>query len=183
MGRLKQLLPFGHTTLLRHAVGTALATKLSPVVVVLGAEAETCRAELEGLPVTPALNDHWAGGMGGSLRVGVEELERIAPGAEAILVMLHDQPHISAASLCDLVDLWSPDGCTIAAAFYGGQAGVPAVFDRRHFAALKALEGTGGAKGILARHDAEVAKLEMPEAMDDIDSPEDYARLAAADKK
>jgi CTP:molybdopterin cytidylyltransferase MocA len=47
---------------------------------------------------------------------------------------------------------------------------------------LKALEGGGGAKGILARHDATVAKFELPEALDDIDSPEDYERLSAAGK-
>ncbi len=183
MGRPKQLLPFGGTTLLRHAVETARATKLSPIVVVLGAEAEACRAELRGLTVTLAQNDHWSAGLGGSIRAGVEELERVAPAAEAALIMLQDQPRITSASLGDLVQLWSPEGCTIAAAFYGGRTGVPAVFGRRHFAELKALDGSGGAKGILARHDADVAKLELPEALDDIDSPEDYARLAVADKK
>jgi molybdenum cofactor cytidylyltransferase len=182
MGRPKQLLSFGKTTLLRHAAETALATGLAPVVVVLGAEAEACRAELEGLTVAVAQNDGWARGMGGSLRAGVEELERIAPDIGAALVMLHDQPRISASSLRDLANLWNPEGCTIAAAFYGGTVGVPAVFDRRHFAELKALEGSGGAKGILARHDAGVAKLELPEALDDIDVPEDYARLSPGDQ-
>jgi CTP:molybdopterin cytidylyltransferase MocA len=177
MGRPKQLLPFRKTTLLRHAAETALATGLSPVVVVLGAEAGACQDELRGLPVATVRNDDWPRGMGGSLRAGVAELEQIAPDIGAALVMLHDQPHISAASLRDLSDLWSPEGCTIAASFYGGTAGVPAVFGRGHFAELKALEGGGGAKGILARHDAKVAKLELPEALDDIDSPEDYARL------
>ncbi len=183
MGRPKQLLPFGRATLLRHAVETALATKLAPVVVVLGAEAEACRGELRGLPVAVAQNDHWAAGLGGSIRTGVEELERLAPAVEAALVMLQDQPQITSAALGDLVDLWSPEGCTIAAAFYGGKTGVPAVFDRRHFPELKALDGSGGAKGILARHDANVAKLELPEALDDIDSPEDYARLGTTFRK
>jgi molybdenum cofactor cytidylyltransferase len=182
MGRPKQLLPFGKSTLLRHAAETALATGLSPIVVVLGAEAEACGAELEGLRMTVARNENWSRGMGGSLRKGVEELERIAPDIKAALVMLHDQPRISAGSLQDLANLWSPEGSTIAAAFYGGSAGVPAVFDRRHFAELKALDGGGGAKGILARHEADVAKLELPEALDDIDSPEDYARLTPADQ-
>jgi molybdenum cofactor cytidylyltransferase len=183
MGRAKQLLPFGKTTLLRHAAETALATGFSPVVVVLGAEAEACRTELEGLSVAVARNEDWSRGMGGSLRTGVEELERMAPDIEAALVMLHDQPRISATALRDLANLWRPEGGTIAAALYGGTAGVPAVFDRRHFAELKALEGGGGAKGILARHDAGVAKLELPEALDDIDSPEDYERLSRADQK
>lgn len=183
MGRAKQLLPFGKITLLRHAAETALATGLSPVVVVLGAEADSCHAELEGLAVAVVRNEGWSRGMGGSLRIGVEELERMAPQAEAALVMLHDQPRISAASLRDLASLWSLEGCTIAAAFYGGTAGVPAVFGRKHFAELKALDGGGGAKGLLARYDANVAKLELPEALDDIDSPEDYVRLSPAGER
>lgn len=177
MGRPKQLLPFGKTTLLRHAAETAVATGLSPIVVVLGAEDEACRAELNGLRVATVGNDEWARGMGGSIRTGLEELERIAPGMEAALIMLHDQPRISASSLRELVKRWSAKGGTIAAAVYAGTTGVPAVFDRRHFAELKSLESGGGAKGILARHDARVARLELPEALDDIDSPEDYARL------
>jgi molybdenum cofactor cytidylyltransferase len=179
MGRPKQLLPFGAGTLLRHAAETALATGFSPVLVVLGAEAEACAATLAGLDVSTIRHDDWARGLGTSIRAGVEGLENIAPAASAVLVLLHDQPAVSARALRNLARLWSPPGITIAASFYGGSLGVPAVFDRRHFAELKALDPAAGAKGIIARHGPAVARLELPEALADIDAPADYDRLRA----
>jgi molybdenum cofactor cytidylyltransferase len=179
MGRPKQLLPFGKISLLRHAAETALATGFSPVVVVLGAEREACAAEVAGLPVLTAANLDWEQGMGSSLRAGVEMLEENAPAVEGVLVLLHDQPRVAATTLRALVELWEPPRHPIAAAFYGGALGVPAVFDRSFFPDLKNLRGSEGAKKILLRHASTVASLDVPEAADDIDSPEDYRRVSS----
>lgn len=183
MGRPKQLLPFEETTLVRHAAKTAVATGFSPVVVVLGAEMEACRRELDDLPVTIASHPEWSEGMGSSLRVGVEALEKILPGVEAVLVVLHDQALVSPQALQKLAELWNPPEHEIAAAFYDGTPGVPAVFSRSFFPELKALRGNSGAKKILLRHAAGMATLEMPEAMEDVDSPGDYERLSGKLKK
>jgi molybdenum cofactor cytidylyltransferase len=179
MGRPKQLLPFAGTTLLRHAAKRALATELGPVVVVLGAEAMACGAEIADLPVTVVHNADWAEGMGTSLRSGVEALESCAPASEGALVLLHDQPLIPGESLRQLAELWQPPRWTIATAFYGGRPGVPAVFDRSHFAELKALPPGEGAKRVLLQHAAASVRLDVPEALDDLDSPADYERLGA----
>lgn len=178
MGRAKQLLPFRGTTLLRHAATLAATTGFSPVIVVLGAEAEACGREVADLAVTVVVHAEWKLGIGSSLRIGVETLEKISPGAEAVLIMLHDQPLISSAVLQKLGELRRPPQWMIAAAFYGGTPGVPAVFDRALFGELKALPASEGAKKILLRHMEKVARLEMPEALEDIDSAEDYGRIS-----
>ena len=49
MGRPKQLLEYGGQPLLRHSVEQALGSRCRPVVVVLGADAETCRAAIQDL--------------------------------------------------------------------------------------------------------------------------------------
>ncbi len=177
MGQPKQLLPYRGATLLRHAAATALATGCQPVVVVLGAEAEACAEVLAALPVAVVKNEAWSQGMAGSLRCGVETLEKIAPETQAALVLLHDQPLITPALLQNLITLWDPPGTLISAAFYSGSPGVPALFDRQLFAELKALTGAEGAKKVLTRNAAVLATLEMPEALADIDSPEDYLRF------
>jgi molybdenum cofactor cytidylyltransferase len=179
MGRPKQLLPFGKISLLRHAAETALATSFSPVVIVLGAEREACAAEIAGLPVLTAINSDWEQGMGSSLRAGVEMLEKHAPAVEGVLILLHDQPRVAAGTLRALVGLWEPPRHPIAAAFYGDAPGVPAVFDRSFFPDLKNLRGPEGAKKIILRHASAVASLNVPEAGDDIDSPEDYRRVSS----
>jgi molybdenum cofactor cytidylyltransferase len=177
MGRPKQLLPFRGTTLLRHAARTALATGCAPLVVVLGGEAPACRQTLEGLAFSMAENADWEQGMAGSIRCGIKMLEQVYPEVRAALILVHDQPLITPEMLQKLVALWKPPDIRAAAAFYGGSVGVPAVFDRALFAELKALSGAEGAKKILLRGGPAVASIEMPEALVDIDRPEDYRRV------
>jgi CTP:molybdopterin cytidylyltransferase MocA len=179
MGHPKQLLPFGPTTLLRHACQTALETSFRPVVVVLGAEAEKCAAEISGLSLTCAINPQWEEGMGGSIRIGIETLEHISPAAERALILLHDQPLISATHLLDLAKLCRPPDSLIAASAYDETCGVPAVFDRSLFPELKALPATEGARKVIMRHRDRVTTLPLPEAASDVDTPEDYQLLTS----
>ena len=176
MGQPKQLLPFRGSTLLRHAVETALAAALGPVVVVLGAEAERCRAELEGLAVHVVINAGWKTGMSGSIRAGVEELDRIEVECEGVLIVLHDQPAISAARLGELVSGRQPGDLAVGSV-YDDALGVPAFFARDLFGELGRLAGRAGARGLLEAHAAQVRRFSMPEARHDIDTPADYARL------
>jgi len=65
----------------------------------------------------------------------------------------------------------------MAAATYAGTVGVPAVFNRNYFAALKTLPPQTGAKQVLRAHNDQVAKIEMEEAALDLDTPDDVTRL------
>src|SRR5690348_4030085 len=68
MGRPKQLLDYRGRPLLRHSVEQALGSACRPVMVVLGAEADACRAAIGDLPVEIVVNADWAEGMGSSIR-------------------------------------------------------------------------------------------------------------------
>jgi CTP:molybdopterin cytidylyltransferase MocA len=96
-GRSKQLLLYRGRTLLRHSVEQALASSCRPVIVVLGAEVERCQRELAGLDVQVAVNPSWADGMGSSIRAGMTALASAAPGARGVVIMLCDQPLVTAA--------------------------------------------------------------------------------------
>src|SRR5215470_17948090 len=58
MGRPKQLLDYRGRPLLRHSVEQALGSICRPVVVVLGADADACRAAIDDRPVTIAFNEN-----------------------------------------------------------------------------------------------------------------------------
>ena len=173
MGRPKQLLPWGKTTLLRHAAETALATACRPVIVVLGAEAAACREQLAGLDVSVVENEHWAGGMGTSVAAGVAALEAIEPPVAGVMLMLVDQPTVNAELLTAILAAWSPER-PIATTRYPEGGGVPAVFDRSYFGELRGLSGDKGARGIIARELASVALVEPPVSLPDLDTPELY---------
>ena len=167
----KQLLPVGGRSFLRHAADTALASVCRPVVVVLGAKAEELQTELAGLDVTIVNNTQWQRGLGSSIRAGMAAIE--AASCEAVAIMLCDQPLVSAQLLNRLVETKAG----VAAAEYGGTVGVPALFTAEFFAELTALPGDTGAKGLLLRHAARIARVPFPEAALDIDTPEDYQRF------
>jgi len=183
LGRPKQLLPFRGRSLLRHAAETALASSCRPVVVVLGAFAGRLSGELSGLPVTVALNPQWNEGLSSSIRAGLKALPPEGAGPNALLIMLCDQPLISAQFLDRLVAVHLSGGSGIVAAEYGGEGGVPALFSRAYFPELAALRGSRGAKPIIVKYAKHAQRIPLPEAALDIDRQEDIeclGRLAGA---
>ena len=178
LGSPKQLLVYRGTTLLRRAAETALATGCRPVVAVLGSGAERLRAELAGLDVRPVDNPDWTRGMGTSVRLGTAALDAETAGA---LLMLCDQPLVTAAHLTTLVTAFRQQaGAGIVAAAYHDTVGVPVLFSRAYFEELRALPDDAGAKPILRRHRDAVLPVPMPEAAVDIDTREQYKRLAGS---
>jgi molybdenum cofactor cytidylyltransferase len=177
-GRSKQLLRYQGRTLLRHSVEQALASSCRPVIVVLGADAERCQRELDGLDVHVTLNPAWAEGMGSSIRAGMTALAAAAPDARAVVITLCDQPLVTATFIDRLAQRYVaevgdrdcrdvPDAPAVrerqadagadadvaaaltVAAEYDGRPGVPALFPRARFAELSRLEGAAGARRLL----------------------------------
>lgn len=184
MGQPKQLLKFEGETLLKRAVRTALETRHRPVVVVLGFCADALREEINLPEALPAVNQFWPEGMSSSIHCGLERaLEATAPdGIEAAVLMLCDQPFVTSHVILRLVDAYRARGALLVASEYetGGEKtlGVPTLFSRALFPELMALDGAEGAKRIIARHRKEAAVIHAPEAAFDVDTPDDYARLA-----
>ncbi len=170
-GALKQLQQIeGEALLLRVARRAAAA--VDHTAVVLGAHAETLAALLAAEPFTLHVNARWAEGLASSIRTGIAALPHRCAGA---MVVLADQAAIPAEQYAQLAALWRQAPDSIAAAHYGDGAGAPAIFPRRLFAALLALEGDSGARGLLREHADDLISLAMPSAALDLDTPEDLA--------
>ena len=179
MGRPKQTLQFQGESLIRRAALAALGAGCHPVVVVTGANAELMRSQLDGLDVCEVLNTLWETGMASSIRVGVKGLVGADADAEAAVVMLCDQPHVTAHVISDIIAAHRTTGRTIVASTYGGNFGVPALFSREFFAELERLEGAAGAKQIIYRHASLAHFLPFPDGEVDVDTPDDFSRLTA----
>ena len=176
MGSPKQLLLFNGKTFLRRAAEAGIESSCMPVVVVLGYDADRMRGEIEDLPAQIAINSDWQAGMGTSIRVGIEHLEKLAP-VEATIVTLCDQPRVDAGALCRLLAEYREKDGPIVAASYGQTLGVPAVFPRRYFPALRQLPPAGGAKQLLLKNASDVIAVPMDEAAVDVDTPADFQAL------
>ncbi len=180
MGVAKQLLQVRGRTLLRHAVDAALGSSCRPVVVVLGANAEAVRPEIEGLPVQVVWNARWSEGLSTSIRAGIEALAAADP-PEAVVLTLCDQPFVGSDSIEALVAAYRSTKRPIVASQYGGTLGVPALFSRAVFPELMALDGDSGAKQVIQRHAASVWPVPCPQGAVDLDTPENHEAVRSMD--
>ncbi|MEP6788662.1 MAG: nucleotidyltransferase family protein [Acidobacteriota bacterium] len=176
-GKPKQLLQFQGASLLRRAVDTALLSDGVKVVVVLGEGSQVLMNEIDGLPVTIAVNDDWRSGISSSIKIGLKKLLDAESGLAAAIIMLCDQPLVNADMISALIDGFRSSRKPIVASRYQGTLGVPALFAREMFEELLDLKGDVGAKPIINRHASNVCEIDAPEATPDIDRPEDYERL------
>jgi CTP:molybdopterin cytidylyltransferase MocA len=164
LGEPKQLVRLAGETLLERAVRTAREAGCSPVVVVLGAEAEQIAEECDLSDAVVVVNEEWSEGMASSIRVGVGALQ----DADGVVLMTCDQPAVSAAHLRALMKTGAAT-----ASVYAGRRGVPAYLPASSFAQLLELRGDVGARELLRGADAvELANGEL-----DVDTAEDLERL------
>ncbi|SHM91022.1 molybdenum cofactor cytidylyltransferase [Chitinophaga jiangningensis] len=175
LGQPKQLLPFRGSTLLGKITSTAIESNIGPVLVTLGAFAEQVKPALASLHCKVTVNHHWEAGMGNTVAFGVTEFLRIYTNVSKLFLLVCDQPFIDARLLHRMQALRSP----IVACRYEYNIGTPALFSEPYFAALQALQGSTGAKKLLTTHKDQVATIDFPEGIIDIDTIKDYHELLA----
>ena len=173
-GSPKQLVRLNGRPLLHLAVSRAVEVGGQAVTVVLGANAAELAPLLRHTPAAVVVNRDWAEGMGSSVRMGVA---RVPATADAVLLMLADQPAVTAEDLRRLVGTWRRQTRCIVAAHYDGTTGVPAIFPREDFNALAALRGDTGARALLKRGGERLVRVPLQVAAIDIDTPEDLLNL------
>ena len=172
MGSPKQLLPFGGRPLIRFVAETALSVKCGPVYAVVGAHQKEIVPALADLDVQVVANPEWEGGMGTSIRAGVEAADH--DGCTAVILTLADQPFVSAAILARLVEAHQAEGKPVVASSYARTVGVPVLFTREYFSALRGLAPAQGCKQLILSCGEEALLIGCPEAERDIDTPADY---------
>jgi molybdenum cofactor cytidylyltransferase len=177
MGSPKQILQFRGMSLVRRAAVAALDAGCSPVIVVTGANAALTRSEFDGLDVSNVLNTDWETGIASSIRAGIDGLISAHADVDAAVVMLCDQPHVTAAIISGLIAARRNTASPIVASTYVESFGVPALFGKELFTELARLEGTAGAKQVIKRHASEAHFLPFPAGDVDVDTPEDFSRL------
>ncbi len=95
MGQPKQLLPFRGTILLDWVMAQAeSASALDEVIVVLGRAADEIQPRLRSTRARVIVNPVFTEGCSGSYKAGMATID---PRAEAVMVLLGDQPGVESA--------------------------------------------------------------------------------------
>lgn len=176
MGQSKQLLPIHQTTLLQNAIDTAQQAVPGKLLVVLGARAHDHQRVLSSSTHDVVINDQWEKGMGNSLKFGLEKLLQIRPETEAILVMVCDQPAVTADHLQKLLQAYQEYPEKIICSSYANTRGVPALFPKIYFSKIKALADIEGARKIIQTEREFTEAIPLAHGEFDLDTPEDYQR-------
>lgn len=192
MGGGKLLLPWRGRPILAHVLERAVALEQAVgVVVVAGHDRETIgRTALAfdsaATPVAVVENPAWRGGQSTSLKAGITAI-REAPAlarAAGVMIMLGDQPRVSAATLSRLASSHiracaADPGHPATAPFHAGTRGNPVVVSPVLFPDIMRLEGDVGARRILVDLGGALLSVPVddPGILADVDTPEEYARL------
>ena len=171
-GGNKLLLDYQGAPLVRYAVSAATEGGCQGTWAVYSRP--EVAAVLEG-SATCVHNPDAASGQASSLRVGLENLPQSAAG---VCIVLGDQPLVGARTVEMLLRAWRQEGAKPAvAASYGGDWRPPVVIERSLWPQLLALTGDAGARHFLNGHPELLDTVPAPGLPDDIDTPEDYARI------
>jgi molybdenum cofactor cytidylyltransferase len=179
LGAPKQLLPYNGRTLLGHVLATARACDFDQLVCVIGGAAEEIRGRVDLSGATVVVNDHFGEGCSSSIAVALTAVDQ---RAEVLVLMLGDQPGVSARTVAALLAGRS-DSAYAACAYENGR-GHPLAFAKSTFKDLKALHGDKGVWKLLDRHAERVVDVPVPGPIPrDVDTDEDYRAILTEHEK
>lgn len=176
LGRPKQLLPLGDSTLLGTVLDTARACAFDQLVVALGGAVDEVRAavDLEGCEV--AENPDYGEGCSSSIAAAMAIVD---PRADALVLMLGDQPGVTAETVAALLD--GRGDAPLAVCRYDDGRGHPFAFAREVFGDLSALHGDKAVWKLLERRPGSVTEVPVPGPVPrDVDTWDDYETVLAA---
>jgi molybdenum cofactor cytidylyltransferase len=175
LGQAKQLLPFRAGTLLDHVLSVARSSRFDQLLCVVGGGAPDVRRRVDFSGVEVVENLHFGQGCSSSIAAA---LHAVDPRAEALVLMLGDQPGVSAATVSTL--LAGRGESRLAACAYSDGRGHPLSFARSLFAELATLHGDKGVWKLLDRYADEVLDVPVDGPIPrDVDTWEDYEAVLA----
>lgn len=178
IGTPKQLLDYRGATLLDATLTTARAAGFEQVVVVLGGAAEEVRERVDLADLDVAVNADFGAGCATSIRSG---LDHVHPAMQGLVLLLGDQPGVSAETIRALVE--SARGHAVGVCAYDDghsrALGHPLWFGRSMFDTLRGLHGDKAVWKLVDAHD-DVVSVPVPGPVPlDVDTWDDYQALLA----
>lgn len=176
-GRNKLLLPVQGKPLLRRILDTLAVSGLTEIVVVLGHARQEIAALADDGRVRLVVNERYRDGQMTSVEAGLGALSRPCDG---VMVCLADQPLLAVGDIRFLMAAFAALGDrSILVPTYQGRRGNPVIFAYRHRASILG-GGNLGCRHLIERRPDSVAAVEMENdhVVVDIDTPEDYRRVA-----
>ena len=173
-GAQKLLAPLDGRPLVQHVIDAANASCLEDTVLVVGSG--DLVSQIDPGRTRVVRNPDPARGLASSLQLGLRTLD---PRLHAALVLLGDVPGVTTALIDELVARGRETRMSGVVSVWHGRRSPPVVLHKSLWAAAFALQGDVGMREVLKN--ADVLEFRVRDALgslDDIDTPEDHARLS-----
>lgn len=180
MGAAKLELEIGGIPVIVRVLKAATDSRLHHVTLVVGPHSENLIRVLGPLATHPrvarTVNPHPQHGMSGSLEAGIGALKS---GVSAAMILLGDQPLVSAALIDHLLQTFSRQPDRIVAPLVRGKRSNPVIFPDTFFGELRKVRGDSGGRSVVKRNADKVVGVEVGDWYDDtdLDTPEDLRRM------
>jgi CTP:molybdopterin cytidylyltransferase MocA len=173
----KVLHPFRGRPLLTWPLAALRDGGVDRVLVVLGARADEVVAGVDLGDAEVVRCVEWSEGLSASLRAGVAAAA--AGGADAVVIVLADQPLLDARAVARVIAARAPSRLDALRATYAGVSGHPTLLESSTFGAVERLRGDAGARTLLDDPATRVGLVACDGLgrPDDVDTPEALARL------
>ncbi len=176
MGKTKQLLPFGESTLLGRVIQNARDSRLHEIIVVLGHDADKISRTIDLAGTRVIRNTAYAKGQSTSLIKGVEA---VSSACDAAMFLLADQPLVTAAIINRLANAFETGNAPIVIPYCNGKRGNPVIIARPLFHRLASLSADTGARVLFEEFKDTILKVSIPDdaILVDVDTLADYQTL------
>jgi molybdenum cofactor cytidylyltransferase len=173
MGKLKQLMPFGQSSIVGQAVDNILNSAVDEVIVVVGYKAEDVAKAVTAKPVKVVINPDYEQGMSTSIIAGLKSVHSKAQG---IMLALGDQPLVDSQTISRLIEEFYNHDKGIAVPTYQGRRGHPIIFAIKYKEQLLELGGDMGGRQIIENHPDDVLEVAVgsESIFADFDTTDDY---------
>ena len=173
-GSTKQLAMIGDQPMVARAVAAAEAACGPRTLLVTGSDWAAVANAAKPQRGFIVVNQNYTAGLSSSIAAGVSA---IRPLADAVLLLLADQPLVTVSHLQDLEQAWRESPGSIVASAYAKTCGPPVIFPARFFDALSSLSGDKGARAVIDAHQDAVIGIPFEGAAIDVDTPSDLERV------
>lgn len=161
--------------LLQYSLSAARTSFPGRVVLVVGHDADSVVESSGELADVVVVNPDYSSGQGSSIATGVSACR---DAADAIVIMLADQPLVTADALDQILGCWTGDDRHIVASDYGDSLGAPVLFGKGAFDQLCGLDGDTGAKRVIQSGQFDVTEMAIGTLGFDVDTPQDLETAA-----
>lgn len=199
MGKPKQLLPFGNSTIIETVIDNMLASNFNDVRIVIGHCADEIKTQIGNRQVKTLYNPHYREGMLSSVKKGVESLnlehasyassskqnESKLKDRDAFALMLVDQPFITSDLINKTINAYVNTEKGVTLPSYNYRRGHPAIFHHKYAKKILALDtDSGGVRSLFKTYadDIHYVSVDTDDVLRDIDNPDDYENAIKENK-